>query len=63
MFDPLRCTCHWELSEALLSTPIAYSIAFFSVAPRVVLVMGYMAEFRFYNPKYLQQCSNRKCQK
>ena len=36
----------------MLSTAIAHSIAFFSVDPRVVLVMGYMAEFRFHNPIY-----------
>ena len=33
-----------------LSTAIAHSIAFFSFDPRIVLVMGYMAEFRFHNP-------------
>ena len=36
----------------MLSTAIAYSIVFFSVDPRVVLVMAYMAEFRFHNPIY-----------
>ena len=34
----------------MLSTAIAYSIAFFSVDPRVVLVKGYMVESRFHNP-------------
>ena len=38
--------------QVLLSTAIAHSIAFFSVDPRVVLVMGYMAELRFHNPIY-----------
>ena len=36
-------------------TFIAHPIApfgVFSVDPRVVLVMGYMAEFRFHNPIY-----------
>ena len=34
----------------MLSTAIAYSIAFFSGDPRVVLVIGYIVEVRFHNP-------------
>jgi len=34
----------------LLSTAIAYSKAFFSVDPRVVLVIGYIVEVRFHYP-------------
>ena len=51
-----------KIAEYLRSTAVAHSLAFFSVEPRVVLVMEYMAEFRFHNP-ICNSAEHRACQR